>query len=250
MSEKTILCAHCGAVCRESESYCKACSHSLKKAIASAESTIDGVEDSQLRAYLDKNAEYYIRSFQKLKARRLPFQFNVAAFLLGVVWFFYRKITSVAVIFSAALIMLTILLHGLVPVLFRSTTDKFFEARESYYEYSDYIHNELDLDYSQTTPKADALRERLKYFCQQLRMIDIGITLVPLAINLIVPLCANALYKRHIVQTIHRSSGGTSVRNAVVAAVVLLAVTLLIACLLYQIPEVYRFREALAKLDF
>ncbi len=245
MSDKSKVCEYCGAVCRETDTYCKSCSRTFQQTTPADEAAIDGISDGELRAFIGKNADYYLRKFKKAKTQRLPFQLNFSALFFGFLWFFYRRIYKIGLLYLGGILLLTIALNTLIPVAFQSQIDAFYEVREEYYEYHAYLRDEMKLEPHQTTPKSEALYELMQYRHGQLRLIKFLTTAPMPVINLLVCLSANRLYKRHITQSYTTAQSGTSLPAAVAAGGAAFLILLVAALLMYQIPAVARLQEAM-----
>ena len=250
MNEKFIVCDNCGAKCDIADTYCKSCSHSLSHSDCWDVPIIDGIENSELKNRIGKNANYYISKFAKSK-KKWFFQLNFAALLFGPTWFFYRKMNKIAIIYAAVLILFSSLLTLVLPTVFKDDVERYYVAKQTY---SDYINSggEVNLykepPYSTvvigTHPTYQKIRDNLDDCQNKIRLINYLITAPVLIVNVIFRLFANAIYKNHIVLSIHSDNTGVSMKNAIGGLVVVNVVIGVISLLLNQISAVSRFIEA------
>ena len=70
MDNKFIVCNNCGAKCDIDDTYCKVCSHTLSHSNYLDEQIIDGIENSELKSYIGKNSDYYVKKFAKKKGNK------------------------------------------------------------------------------------------------------------------------------------------------------------------------------------
>lgn len=92
-----------------------------------AEKEIDGVKVKEIASFVQNNAPKYINKFEKTERNangKKKVSFNWAAFLLAPIWFFYRKLWKVGILFACALLAITI--------AFTNQTMDFSYANEAY----------------------------------------------------------------------------------------------------------------------
>ena len=131
MKDAYIVCDNCGTKCHANDVYCKTCSHPLADF---TEQAIEGIDNQELRQFIGKNSEDYIKKFKKKKGDWF-LQINFAALLFGVTWFFYRKMYKVASLYTVGMLLLSMLLSIAVPTLFKADVEAFYAAEEAYTEY-------------------------------------------------------------------------------------------------------------------
>ena len=68
----------------------------------------DSVEERYLSAYFGKRSAHYIDKFKDYKTRG-KVSFNLGAFLLGLIWFFYRKLWLEGLVLAVIFIVLSII---------------------------------------------------------------------------------------------------------------------------------------------
>ena len=61
MNDKFVVCDNCGSKCNIDDAYCKSCSHTLSHSNYLYEQIIDGIENSELKSYIGKNSDYYVK---------------------------------------------------------------------------------------------------------------------------------------------------------------------------------------------
>lgn len=250
MKDKFIVCNNCGAKCALGDTYCKSCSHTISHSDYSDKPIIDGIENSELKAFIDKNADYYMDKFTKPK-KKWFLQLNFAALLLGPTWFFYRKINKIAVIYAAILILLSSLLSLVLPTVFNTDVENYYAAKQAY---SDYINSggEVNLykepPYSTvvigTHPTYQKIRDNLDAAQNKIRLIEFLIDAPVFVINVLFGFLANAFYKNHIALNIHSNNNGVSVKNAIVVLILVNLIIFIISLLLNQVSVVSQFIEA------
>lgn len=250
MNDKFIVCDNCGAKCDINATYCKACSHAFSCSDYLDDQIIDGMKNSELKNYIGKNADYYIKEFAKKKGKWFM-QLNVAALLFGPTWFFYRKMYKAAMIYAAVLIVLSSLLTLVLPTVFKADVERYYNAKE---QYSSYINSGAEMSlyedppYSTvvigTHPAWKKVLDNLKSAQNRIRLIELLMTAPVFIINIVIRLFANAIYKNHITLHTQRNASGVSVKSAIGGLILVNAVMFLISSLLSQVPAVSQFVQA------
>lgn len=250
MNEPFIFCDTCGAKCDVSDTYCKFCSHTLSHSNYLDEQIIVGIENSELKNYIGKNSDYYVKNFAKKKGKWF-IQLNFAALLFGPTWFFYRKMNKIAIMYAAVLILLSSLLTLVLPTIFKGDVERYYLAKETY---SNYINSggEVNLykepPYSTvvigTHPTFQKIRDELDDAQNKIRLIEFLVTAPVFAINVLFRLFANSIYKNHIPSNIHSNHNGVSMKNAIGGLVLVNLIMFVISLLLNQISVISQFTEA------
>ena len=166
------VCSNCGAVASKNDTYCKKCYYEFKNDEEENLQVIEGIDNSTVREFVDKNYDYYREKFVRSGDKKFFIQFNLCAFLFGVHWFFYRKMYKVAIIYSAALILLSVLAAVVIPVVHRQDIKHYEVVREvrkdfinndkAYYHYTDENGNsqwEMTTEYKRVSRDYDALKK-------------------------------------------------------------------------------------------
>ena len=91
MSGMTVVCENCGAVCNTEDGYCKACWKKLTADNAEEDHILDGIGESEWKAFIEKNTDYYMPIFKKHEGKKCFVSMNWSAFFLGCSWLFYRR---------------------------------------------------------------------------------------------------------------------------------------------------------------
>ena len=245
MKDTYIVCDNCGTECHADDVYCKTCSHPLADF---TEQAIEGIDNQELRQFIGKNSEDYIKKFKKKKGDWF-LQVNFAALFFGGYWCFYRKMYKVGILYTVAMLLLSLLLNVGLPMLFKGDVEAYYAAKEAYVEYDgeEYIYK--DPPYSsidRVHPDYQKVRDELVDAEKKVHGLNWTILLVTYAVNIFVRLFGNAFYKRHIRQNIGTGNGGTSVTAVVIGVVATGVVSNLFSILIYLIPVVRQFQEAAA----
>lgn len=250
MNDKFIVCDNCGAKCDIDDTYCKACSHTLSHLDYLYDQIIDGIENSELKNYIGKNSDYYIKKFAKKKSKWF-IQLNFAALLFGLAWFFYRKMYKFAIVYAAILILLSSLLTLVLPTVFKADVERYYGAKETY---SDYINSGGEVylyeepPYSTVVigkhPTFQKIRDNLNDAQNKIRLIEFLITVPVFIINILFGLFANSIYKNHITLNICSNNNGVSIKSAIGGLILVNFVMFIVSTLLSQISVVAQFTEA------
>lgn len=250
MNDEFVVCDNCGAKCDIEDTYCKSCSHTLSHSDCLDDQIIDGIENSELKSYIGKNSDYYIKKFAKKKGKWF-IQLNFAALLFGPTWFFYRKMHKFAIIYAAILILLSSLLTLVLPTVFKEDVERYYVAKETY---SNYINSggEVNLykepPYSTvvigTHPTFQRICDDLDDAQNKIRLIEFLIAAPVFVINILLRFFANSIYKNHITLNIHSNNNGVSMKSAIGGLVLVDLVMFIISVLLNQISVISRFTEA------
>ena len=70
-------------------------------------------EEGALRAYVGRNADYYLDRWKASEVRKFRLSWNWAAFLGGLLWMVYRKMCTFAAIYFAVAMALSVLIERL-----------------------------------------------------------------------------------------------------------------------------------------
>lgn len=248
MRPHTKICDDCGNLCDINDTYCKKCSRSFSKTTVNREPIMTGIEEDELKSFIGKNAGYYLNQFAKAKDKKIFVQCNFAALLFGPGWFFYRKMSKVAIVYVAVVTVISAVLSVCIPMAFRSDIDAYCSAREAY---ADYVNSDQetyifgDNAYDMTIhPTYERLKNDLKACQHKIRLISILIDVPVLVLHIVFRLFANSFYKEYILSHIHTSVGGTSGKSAFWGVVLVGAAVFVVSLLLWQIPVVSRFQNA------
>ena len=250
MDNKFIVCDNCGAKSDIDDTYCKVCSHTLSHTNYLDEQIIDGIENSELKSYIGKNSDYYVKKFAKKKGKWF-IQLNFAALLFGPTWFFYRKMNKIAIIYAAVLILLSSLLTLVLPTIFKGDVERYYLAKETYSNYINsggevYLYKEPP--YSTVLigkhPTFQKIRDELDDAQNKIRLIEFLITAPVFIINVLFRLFANSIYRNHIPLNIHSNNNGVSMKNAIGGLVLVNLIMFVISLLLNQISVISQFAEA------
>ncbi len=98
-------CPHCRRTVEASFSYCPGCGKNL---YPSAATDTKEISEEEIRTFIGKNADYYLRKFRAFRAsgqEGFAFTWHWPAFFTGFVWMLYRKLYLWA--FIAFLLILT-----------------------------------------------------------------------------------------------------------------------------------------------
>lgn len=250
MDNKFIVCDNCGAKSDIDDTYCKVCSHTLSHTNYWDEQIIDGIENSELKNYIGKNSDYYLKKFAKPK-KKWFLQLNFAALLFGPTWFFYRKMNKIAIIYAAILILLSSLLTLVLPTVFKADVEGYYTAKQSYTDYHNSgkeTHVFKDPPYSTVLigkhPDYQKIYDDLDDAQNRIRLIEFLITAPVFIINVLFRLFANSIYKNHIPLNIHSNNNGVSMKNAIGGHVLVNLIMFVISLLLNQISAISQFTEA------
>lgn len=249
MTVNHIACNNCGRKCNINDKYCKGCSNTLLKTDYIEEQIIEGIENEELKNYIDKNSDYYLKKFAK-KNNKWFIQLNFAALLFGPTWFFYRKMYKLALVYVAVLVLLSNLLSIVLPIAFESCTDEYFIAEAAYLEYLDsgrQTHYEVNGEFT-LVPTYKELSDALSNAEDRISLINFAASAPVLIINVLFRLFANSFYKNHIIQNIVGNDGGTSLKSAIGGHILSTVITYGSALLICLIPSVAKFIEALSEL--
>ena len=247
----TIVCNNCGAKCSSADPYCKKCSQPLNSTREFNRSAIEGIDNEQLKAFVGKNADYYIEKFTKSGGKRWFLQINWPALLLGHIWMFYRKMRKFAVLYTVIVFGLSAIFSASIPLLFRQDVDTYFECKAAYDEFRDsdeeivfFYKGENGVTVMESNPVYAEIRYNLAAAQTKIRCLNWAVEFPPLLVSLILRLSANSMYKQHIIDNIDTSEGGTSKKQAFGGWLVVWVVLLVAGLLLLSIDAVSRLYEA------
>lgn len=250
MNNDYIVCNNCGAKCNMHDVYCKSCSQKLSSSDNVEKQIIDGIDNTELRSFIGKNADYYTEKFAKKKSKWFV-QLNFAALFFGPTWFFYRKMNKIAVVYVAVLILFSSLLTLVVPTVFKEDVERYHAAYEVYIDYinsdgeifldmedHDYVVGILHPTYERISDELEAAEKRISF-------IEFLINVPVLVINILIRFFANSIYKYHITLNIHSNYRGVSMKNAIIGYILMYIAMMIVSLLLNQIPIVGKFNAAL-----
>lgn len=212
---------------------------------------IDGIDNAELKKYLGKNSEYYVKKFAEKKDKKWFIQINFAALFFGTTWFFYRKMDKIALISATVLILLSSLLTLALATVFQSDVEKYYTAKERYASYVNSGGEVLlfkDPPYSSvvigTHPTYEKLVNELDSAQNGIRWIAFFIAAPVVVPSLLLRLFANSIYRKHIRANIHGNRFGVSQKSAIDGLILVGAGILLCYFLLNLVPAVSRFIQA------
>ena len=250
------VCSNCGAVAGKNDTYCKKCYYEFKSDEEENLQVIEGIDNSTVREFVDKNYDYYREKFVRSGDKKFFIQFNLCAFLFGVHWFFYRKMYKVAIIYSAALILLSVLATVVIPVVHRQDIKHYEVVREVYQEliksdkaYYDYV-DENGYGHVEKTPEFAKVSEDYGNLQKKLRNTWLWTMAIGNLFNFGFRLFANCIYKRHIITHAEYDEGGTSFGAVVIGHFATRALDTATTYLLIFIPIVAKWSSILLDIIF
>ena len=250
------VCSNCGAVVSKNDTYCKKCYYEFKNDEEENLQVIEGIDNSTVREFVDKNYDYYREKFIRSGDKKFFIQFNLCAFLFGVHWFFYRKMYKVAIIYSAALILLSVLATVVIPVVHRQDIKHYEVVREVYRElinsdkaYYDYV-DENGYGHVEKTPEFAKVSEDYGNLQKKLRNTWLWTMAIGNLFNFGFRLFANCIYKRHIITHAEYNEGGTSFGAVIIGHFATRAVDTATTYLLIFIPIVAKWSSILLDIIF
>ena len=242
MNNQFKACNHCGTRCDINDKFCKVCFSTLPE--TEFKPVIEGIEDVELINYMGKKSDYYLEKFAKSKKKWFV-QWNWAAMLFGPTWFFYRKMYKVATIYSAALILLSLLFSLVIPIAFRADIDCYFETKDSYYAYTENYNNPDGRYNIYDEPEYQDILADYRSAQKMIKRINLLIVVPVNVLNFTFRLFGNAFYKRHITLNVHNGNNGVSMKSAIFGFVGYHIALNLVSLLLLLVPAVVRFMEAI-----
>lgn len=250
------ICSNCGTVCSFNDTYCKKCYYEFKNDEEENLQVIEGVDNSTIREFVGKNYDYYREKFIRSGDKKFFIQFNLCAFLFGVHWFFYRKMYKVAIIYSAVLILFSVLASVIVPVIHsqdikhyevvREVRKDFINNDKDYYHYTDENGNsqwEMTTEYKRVSRDYDALKKKLLNAW-------VWTMVIGNILNFAFRLFANCIYKRHIINHAEYNEGGTSFGAVVIGHLANGAVETAVSYILIFIPFIGKWSSILLDIIF
>ena len=272
--EAAVTCPHCGALNYGFDAVCLQCKQPLDdNRIAQEnadtqlsgeqlfeyyrnfggmkpETEIGGIAAADYVSYIGANAGKFIRKFAVMERFGKKFSVSLCAFLLGPIWFLYRKLYKEGILFLLASLILTCVgtyctLTEPVKVYLNDSAEIISETIREAAE-----KNQFDQEAANTAnAEIDALWEicaktelsktdKIKYTCSTL------ISYINLSLSIVMGLCADVLYKKKIVRDINslkkaykddavlyrkklENRGGTSTVGAVAGIISVIAVVLI-----------------------
>lgn len=248
---KVKICNNCGAPCSDNDIYCKSCGQSLSENYDDTAPAIEGIDNHTLKEYVGKNSDYYLSKFAKAKDKKVFIQFNPCALLFGPAWFFYRKMTKIALLYLATVITLSCLLTAIVPIVFAKDVEDFRAAEAELHRYEKeggdiFAYNESGAIIG-SNEAYKALKNDVKDAHNKIKLINLLINAPAFILNIGFRFFANAVYKYHVTKHIDDNDGGTTSKFKAFLLANLLPhiITGVIGALLLLIPAVYNFQSAL-----
>ncbi len=248
-------CPHCGALCERDDTYCKKCLEKFSFDDKTVEPAIKGLDDADVKKFVGKNSDYYLEKFKKAGKKKYFFQLNWPAIIFGQTWMFYRKMYLYAMITYVLTTVCAIIL--VLPLSFaKEPLEEKAEApraavqayKENYYNswhkpgpnYDEEMFNE---HVEAISEKYDIKANRFKVFVYEgtIGLIDLLCMLMPFALQVLVGLLSNALYRQYIIKNIRTESGGTSVISVVAGHFIINALDLLMLLLPLPIISVIAY---------
>ncbi|HMK64428.1 MAG TPA: DUF2628 domain-containing protein [Thermodesulfobacteriota bacterium] len=107
------ICLQCGKETGGGSLFCPYCGNKINR---TSESFSDTVDEDAFKAYIGKDADFYLKKFRSFRGREDSFAvtWNWPAFWLGFIWMLYRKMYLWALI--AFLLVFTPMAHLLVMI--------------------------------------------------------------------------------------------------------------------------------------
>ncbi len=250
------ICSNCGAIVGKDDTYCKKCYYEFSNDKIDDTTVIEGIDNSTVREFVGKNYDYYREKFIRSGDKKFFIQFNLCAFLFGVHWFFYRKMYKVAIIYSAVLILFSVLASVIVPVIHSQDIKRYEVVREvrkdfinndkDYYHYTDENGNsqwEMTTEYKRVSRDYDALKKKLLNAW-------VWTMVIGNILNFGFRLFANCIYKRHIINHAEYNEGGTSFGAVVIGHLATRAVETAVSYILIFIPFIGKWSSILLDIIF
>ncbi len=209
---------------------------------------VNGHNAADNAEYIGKNSGKYIRKFAIIERFNRKFSVSIWAFILGPIWFFYRKLFREGLIFLLATLLLTaagtycsltepmkVYLNNSAQVI-----SEFYAESEETKEFSEeaFLQAQGKIDgYYEEYQKSDFTgNDKIKYTC------SVVISYINLSLSMIMALCADIIYKKKIKKDITnirkqhkdgseykaalKNKGGVSIPGAAAACVITLAISL------------------------
>ncbi len=224
MSGMTVICENCGAVCNSEDGYCNTCWKKLTADNAGEDHILEGIGESDWKAFIEKNTDYYMPIFKKHEGKTFFVSMNWAAFFMSYDWMFYRRMYKAAAVFY----LLTTLLMPIMMLLFATPYSNDIQSfQESITAYNEYVDaGGEDVMYTENgkayTPDIVEQAEEAR---SELNGIAVAITwrtvLATIVIQpLLMGLFGNAVYKAYIKKHIHDpNGGGASIASYIVGVI-------------------------------
>lgn len=248
-SKKT--CDKCGAICNATDTYCKKCYYEFSKEEIIESEVIKGLDNSTLKNFIGKKYDYYKEKFIRSGDNKTFMQFNLAAIFFGPVWFFYRKMKRVGIIYCLILFVLLAIFNISIPLIFErdiknfqvvsEVEDSLSGAESSYIEYKD----ENNITHLKPSPKYEKVLNDYKALSQKMVFIEVLISFPVILFNFLFRWFGNSFYKRHIIANAEYGEGGTSWTAAIIGLLVFNVCEVILSFLIIQIPAVKEFSYVL-----
>lgn len=218
MANSIIKCEHCGAICNLKDGYCKSCWKKISNEAEQNDFIIDGIGQSELENFIDKNSDRYIDIYKKHEGEKVFLHMNWAAFFFGLNWVLYRKMYKYALIgyivsFLISVVMMTLFL---IPHIEKIHTLNLDIAPYQEYRASGgqtILYNSQGVPYSPEVVKKGSKAE--KELAQIMKNIELkSFCLAPIQC-VFWGLFGDAIYKIHILKNRTIKKGGTSVSSMI-----------------------------------
>lgn len=222
-------CPHCGALCEKSDTYCKKCLEKFSFEDKTVDPAIEGLDDADVKRFVGKNSDYYLKKFKKAGKKKYFFQLNWPALIFGQNWMFYRKMYLYAMITYVLTTICAIILVLPLSLAKKPLEEKLEAPKAAVQEYKDNYYDSWHKpgpNYSEElfNKHLEAIGEKYDYKANKFKifvyeatigLINLLCALIPIALQVLVRLLSNSLYKQHIIKNVRTESGGTSVLSVV-----------------------------------
>lgn len=243
MLDQFRVCEHCGTKCGTDDKFCKVCFATLPEEVY--QPIIEGIEDVDIINYIGKNSDYYLEKFAQ-KKKKWFIQLNWGALLFGPAWFFYRKMYKVAMIYSAALVLVSFLFTLIMPIAFQADVDYYFEVKGAFNTYTANYNNPDGRYHIYSEPEYREFSTNYKSAKKMIQKINLLIVVPVNVLNFAFRLLGNAFYKRHVTLNIHNGNNGVSKKSAILGWVGYTIAVNTASVVLLFVPAVLRFMQALS----
>lgn len=224
-----VECPHCGALCEKDDKYCKKCFNKFSFDDQTVEPAIEGLDDADVKKFVGKNSDYYLKKFKKAGKKKYFFQLNWPALIFGQNWMFYRKMYLYAMITYVLTTVCSIILVLPLSLAIKPLEEKVEAPKAAVQAYEDQYYNSWhkpgpNYDEAMFNKHVEAISKRYDveankfkiFICEAtIGLINLLCILIPIALEVLVRLLSNALYKQYIIKNNRTESGGTSVISVV-----------------------------------
>lgn len=269
--EVAVTCPHCGALNYGFDAVCMQCKQPLDDnritqdnrdcqlsgeqlfeyyrtfGGVKPETEIGGIAAKDYVSYIGANAGKYIRKFAIMERFGKKFTVSLCAFLLGPIWFLYRKLYKEGILFLLAGLILTVTgtyctLTEPVKVYINDSAEIIAEAIKDSAEANEFsgeaiaaTNAEIDALWEACAKSELSKTDKIKYTCSTV------ISYINLSLSMVMGLCADVLYRKKTARDINSlkkaykddevlyrkklgSKGGTSTAGAVAGIISAIAV--------------------------